>query len=157
MADEASGRGVGAGRQRAAREGRPEPLGKRLAKLHPPLVEGVDAPEDPLDEDPVLVEGDQPAEGPGVEPVVHDGRRRPIPGGAPVGGESLGVGAGNPGRLQLAPRFIRGAAEGERLPLREAARDEEAVMVAAGSVPGLGGDDELHRHHVGPLVEELEE
>ena len=74
-----------------------------------------------------------------------------------MGGESFGVGAGNPGRLQLAPRLFRGAAEGERLPLCEAAREEEEVMIAAGSVPGLGGDDELHRHHVGPLVEELEE
>ena len=33
-------------------------LGQHLAKLDPPLVEGVDLPDDALGEDAVLVEGD---------------------------------------------------------------------------------------------------
>ena len=80
--------------------------------------------------------------------------------------EAVGGGPGEPGvpgdpgdpvRRHLTAGFLRGPAERERLPLREAARDEEAVMAGIGSLPGFGRDDELHRHHVGSLVEELEE
>ena len=88
---------------------------------------------------------------------MGDGGRWPVSREGPVGGEPVGVGAFAPGGRQRAPRLLPGPPEGERLPLREAARDEEAVVVAAGPVPGFGRDDELHRRRVGPLVEELEE
>ena len=45
-----------------ARELRDDPLGERLPQLHAPLVERVDAPDRPLREDAVLVEGDERAE-----------------------------------------------------------------------------------------------
>ena len=73
VVEEARGRGVGTGWQRAAVESGAEPLRKGLAELDPPLIEGVDVPQDPLHEDPVLVEGEQPAESTGVEAAVGNG------------------------------------------------------------------------------------
>ena len=55
-----------------------------LAKLHPELVERVDVEQHGVRERAVLVEGDQRAQRPGIEPVEQDGRARAIAGIAAV-------------------------------------------------------------------------
>ena len=53
-------------------------LGQLFAELHPPLVVGVDVPDDALGEDLHLVHGDQRAQGEGRHPVHHDAVGRPV-------------------------------------------------------------------------------
>src|SRR5262249_47044008 len=54
-------------------------LSQRLPQLHPPLVEGVDAPDGALGEHGVLIECDQLAESLGREPLEQKGVRRTVP------------------------------------------------------------------------------
>ena len=53
-------------------------FGELLTEFDTPLIEAVDSPDDPLCEDFMLVEGDQPAERVGRELLVDDGVGRPI-------------------------------------------------------------------------------
>ena len=59
VVDQAVGGGGVGGHDSRLLQFRQNGLGKLLAKLHAPLVEGVDVPDHALREDPVLVEGDQ--------------------------------------------------------------------------------------------------
>src|SRR5213079_2311428 len=61
-ADQGLRRGVEAGDLGAFGEGGLHALGEDLAELDAPLVEGVDVPDGALDEDLLLVEGDELAE-----------------------------------------------------------------------------------------------
>src|SRR4051794_36704072 len=63
--------------------------GELLAQLHAPLVEAVDVPDDALDEDLVLVEGDQRAQPVGGELAVEDRVGGPVAGERLVGHELL--------------------------------------------------------------------
>src|SRR4249919_1519394 len=65
--------------------------GQGLAQLDPPLVEGVDAPDRPLDEDAVLVERDQRAERVRVEPLGENRVRGPVALHHPVRTTASGV------------------------------------------------------------------
>ena len=47
-------------------------LGQLLAQLHPPLVVGVDVPDDALGEDLLLIHGDHGPQGEGGDHVDHD-------------------------------------------------------------------------------------
>ncbi len=70
-----------------------QPRGQFLAELDAPLVEGVDVPDRRLDEDPVLIERDEPAEREGIELAVGDGERRPVAGKDPVRRQTFRLGS----------------------------------------------------------------
>src|SRR5690606_18563095 len=110
-----------------------DPLGEHLAELDPPLVEGVDAPDDTLGEHLVLVERDELPEHRRGEPRGEDERRRGVPGEGLVRDELLGH--------PLATHLVGGLAEGERLRLGEE----------------VGGELVVVARHVGRRVDEADE
>src|SRR5690554_6916124 len=71
--DEPVGGGIVPDHGRIAGQFGEDRLGELFAELDSPLIEGVDVPDDPLDEDFVLVEGDEGAEGGGGELREEDG------------------------------------------------------------------------------------
>ncbi len=123
-------------------------LGKLLAELHTPLVEGVDPPDGALGEDAVLIEGDKGSEGVRIELVGHDDVRRAVPLEYAVRGEPVGS--------SLSLHLLGSLAEGKRLGLRENIRDEVIVVVPQ-LVEGLVEADEITRDEAGSLMDELVE
>src|SRR5579875_999875 len=121
-------------------------LGQLLAKLHAPLIEAVDVPDDALREDGVLIERDEFTEHVGGEFAGEDGV-----GGAvafehamrnePVGG-ALGF------------DLLGGLAKGEGFGLSEDVGHEDVVMLAE-RVEGLEEADEVAGDEAGALVDEL--
>ena len=67
-------------------------LGQLFAKLHPPLVIGVDVPDDALGEDLHLVHGEERPQSEGGHPVHHDAVGRPVAGKLLVGSDAGDVG-----------------------------------------------------------------
>src|SRR5262252_6925654 len=111
-ADEGVGRAVVLeGGVRARLQLADDALGEHLAQLDAPLVEGVDAPDRPLGEHGVLVEGHELAERLGGEPVEEDGVGRPIALEDPMRHQAIRSAL----RLHLGWRL----AEGQRLRLGE--------------------------------------
>src|SRR5215469_15536813 len=112
-ADEGVGRAVVLeGGFRAARfQLADDALGEHLAQLDAPLVEGVDAPDRPLGEHGVLVEGHELAQRLRGEPVEEDGVGRAVALENPLRHQAVGRAL----RLHLGRRL----AEGERLRLGE--------------------------------------
>lgn len=53
-------------------------LGELLSELNSPLVEGVDVPDDSLDKDLVLVDGDQTSKSSWIELLEQEGVRRTV-------------------------------------------------------------------------------
>src|SRR5215471_328414 len=86
-------------------------LGEHLAQLDAPLVEGIDAPDRPLGEHGMLVEGHELAERLRGEPVEEDGVGRPIALEDPMRHQAIRSAL----RLHLGWRL----AEGQRLRLGE--------------------------------------
>ena len=128
---------------------RQERGGELLAELDAPLVEAVDAPDHALDEHPVLVERDDPAEGARVELGVDQRRRRAVAGEDLVRRERrvlhrlLGLG--------------EAAAAHQRLGLGEAVGEQELVLVVERRLVADGGDHELAGDDLGALVDQLVE
>ena len=116
-------------------------LRQHLAELDPPLVEGVDAPDRALGEDPVLVERDEAAERAAGQPLGEDRVRRPVALEDAVG--------------RLCPRRVA-LAEGERLGLGEDVGDQQVVVVAE-RVQRLVEADQVARDQLRPLVDQLVE
>src|SRR5215813_14097749 len=121
-------------------------LGEHLAQLDAPLVEGVDAPDRPLSEYGVLVEGHELAQRVRGEPVEEDGVGGTIAFEDPMRHQAV-LGA-------LGLHFGRGLAEGQRLRLGEDIGDQHVVVVAQG-IQGVGEADEVARDEPRPLVDEL--
>src|SRR3954453_20664082 len=68
-------------------------LCKFLSKLHAPLVEAVDVPEDTLGEDLVLIQGNQASESSSVQLFENQNAGRPVAGILPPGRQARVVGA----------------------------------------------------------------
>jgi len=123
-----------------------------LAQLDAPLIERVDAPDDPLDEGDVLVEGDQLTDDPRADLGGHDRCGRLVAREDPRLDDRL-TGA-------FGAHLVGGLAEGEGRGLREEVGQEERVHVDpafAQRVRGVHGGDEVGRNHLGPLVNQLVE
>mmetsp|Transcript_2912 Transcript_2912/g.7595 ORF Transcript_2912/g.7595 Transcript_2912/m.7595 type:complete len:399 (+) Transcript_2912:76-1272(+) len=101
-----------------------------LAKLHAPLVEGVDVPDPALHGRPVLVEREQLAEPVRVALRQQQRERRAVPGERLVGDEAV--------RDALGLQLSRGLAERQGVRLREEVRHELVVVR-----DGLAG--QMHR------------
>src|SRR5207248_4073384 len=69
-----------------------ERRGHLLAELHAPLIEGIDPPDNALDEGLVLVEGHDHAEGLRIETTVEERVRGPAAGGGAVDGQTIDLG-----------------------------------------------------------------
>ena len=122
--------------------------GQHLAELDPPLVEGVDAPDDPLREDPVLVERDQLPEHRRGQLRREDRVGRAVAREDPVRHERR--------RDALGRDLLGWRAEGERLGLGEEVRHQQVVVLA--QLPGRAVEpDQVAGHQPGPLVDELVE
>src|SRR5581483_6652255 len=126
---------------------RDDPARERLAELHAPLVERVDVPDGSLGEDLVLIERDQPPQGPRIELVGQDRGRRPVAREGPVRNQRL--------RDSLGPDLVARPAERERLGLGEQVGHQQ-VVVAADHVRRPDEPDQVARDQLGPLVQELE-
>jgi hypothetical protein len=125
-------------------------LGKLLAELDAPLVEGVDVPDGALDESEVLVVSDQRAERAGGDFLGQDRGGGPVAEESLVGNELVGSAFGLDG--------FGGLADHEGLRLCEEVGGEHAlVLVAVDGVVRLNGQDEVGGDELGALVEELEE
>ena len=123
-----------------------------LAELHSPLVEGVDAPHDALDERDVLVEGDQLTENRGAKVGGHDRRRRLI------AFEDAGRDDGLGGAFRA--DFVRQLTEGKCLCLREEVTEEQLVLVLTirrKRICWIGEGNEVGGNQLGTLVDELVE
>src|SRR5215467_10839505 len=121
-------------------------LGEHLAQLDTPLVEGVDAPDRPLGEHGVLVQGHELAEGLRGEPVEEDGVGGTIALEDPVRHQAV--------RGALSPYLRRRLAEGQYLCLGKDVGDQHVVVMAQG-VQGVGEADEVAGDESRPLVDEL--
>lgn len=120
-----------------------------------PLVETVDSPDRPLNEDLVFVERDQPTEAVRVEPAMKDRRRRTVARKGPVRRQPVDFPRGLPRPRHFRPRLRLRPPESQRATLRQAIREEKRVMVAE-RLAWLDGGDELHGDHVGALMQKLE-
>src|SRR5436190_21206415 len=125
-----------------------DPLRERLPELDPPLVEGVDPPDRGLREDAVLVERYEAPERGGLKALHHDRVRGAVSLHHPVGYDRL--------RGPLGAHLVGGAAERQRLALREHVRQQQLVVLAK-RVEGLRERDEVARDQARSLVEELVE
>ena len=123
-------------------------LREHLAELHAPLVVAVDVPDDTLDEDLVLVERDERAEGLGRELIAEE-RVRGLVALEGLERDELLVDA-------LGRAFLGRLAERERLGLGEEVRHQLVVEVAD-RVVRLRAADEVARDEVRALVDELVE
>ena len=127
-------------------------LGQLLAELDAPLIVGVDAPHDALDEGDVLVERDEGAQRLGREVDAEDGR---------CGAVALEDASGNhPLGRALGADLVGGLAEGERLGLGEEVAQEElmdVLAVVAHRVGRVGEGDEVGGDHAGALMDQLVE
>src|SRR5215470_16559609 len=146
-ADEGVGRAVVLeGGFRARFELADDALGEHLAQLYTPLVEGVDAPDRPLGEHGMLVQGHELAEGLRGEPVEEDGVGWTIALEDPVRHQTV--------RGALGLHLARCLAEGQRLCLGEDVGDQHVVVVAQG-IQGVDEADEVAGDEPRPLVDEL--
>src|SRR3954447_7477275 len=101
-----------------------DPGGEHLAELDAPLVERIDAPDDALGEDAVLVECAQ---------LAQHGRRQPIDEQRVGGPVPLEYAMRNePLRRALLAHLLRGLAEREGLRLCEDVGHQEVVMLPDG-------------------------
>lgn len=119
-----------------------------LAQFHSPLIEAIDLPNDPLDKDFVFIQGDQAAEGVGIEPVGQQRIRGPIPLKDPMRYQMIFGSIG--------PDFLGGFSKGQSLGLGQEIGYQSIVMPCKWIV-GLGKSDKIARYQFGPLMEELEE
>ena len=119
------------------RPARVDLVGDGLAQLDPELVERVDPHKHGVGERAVLVERDQRAERRGVDVVAQDRRRRPV---ARIG----------------ARRIVGMLARHQRRALREHVEQELAVVVLGERIARFDHADELDRHQMRALVEQLE-
>src|SRR5579875_2965872 len=133
-------------RCRFRRELGSDALRQRLAELHPPLVEAVDAPDHPLREDLVLVDGDQLAEHAGGKVWGEDGVGRPVAREAPVSDE--------PFRHALSPHLLWRLSERQRLGLGEEVGHQQVVVVPH-PVAGPQETYEVRRYQPRALVKQL--
>jgi hypothetical protein len=125
-------------------------LGKRLAELDTPLVEGVDVPDGTLGEGQVLVVGDQSTQSGRGDLLGQNG------GGGTVAQEGL-VGDKLVGGA-LCADILRGLANHESLGLGEVVGGEHLlVLVVLDRVVRLGSQDEVGGDELSALVEELVE
>jgi hypothetical protein len=125
-------------------------LGKLLAELDAPLVEGVDVPDGALDESEVLVVGDQRTERTGGDLLGQDRSGGPVAEESLVGNELVGSALGLDGFGGLADHEGLGLCE-------EVGGKHTLVLVAIDGVVGLDGQDEVGGDELGALVEKLEE
>src|SRR5437879_6688341 len=103
-------------------------LGESLAELDAPLIEGIDAPDDALREDDVLVERDELTQGCRIELLEqHDGART-TPGVDLVRDERLDSCRRHLLALELRPHGFPGLPGQESLPPAQAARDREVLL-----------------------------
>ena len=135
---------------------RQDHLGQLLAQFDSPLIEGVDVPEHTLSEDFVFIEGDQLAERGRVEAPEQDRVGRPVALEHLVRHQRVERGAGQPLALELGAHLVRRLAEGERLGLGEEV-GEQLVVVIAERRQAFGGGQEVGRHQLGALVQQLVE
>jgi len=131
----------------AAGQGGFDRFGHHLAVFDAELVEGVDAQDHAGHEGGVLIGGQQGADGAGVDGGQQD------------------EGAGPVARESLVPVFAVGFvgqrfAQGQCGALGQAVGHEDLVALVIRAAQGgricLAGDDEVHRHGVGALVQLLE-
>lgn len=121
--------------RRAAFEFGFDGFGQLFAVFHAPLVEGVGVPHGGLDEDAMFVEGDEHAEGEGVEAFGQQG----------VAGAVA---------LKAAVRLTAAFARHQGFSLGEGVGGGEgAVFLRVG---GVGGDDEVDGNQARALVQQLE-
>ncbi len=121
---------------------------EHLAQLDSPLIERVDAPDDALSEDAVLVQRDERAEDVGREHLGEDHVRRAVALHHAVGHDAL--------RGALGPHLVDGLAEPERFGLREDVRRQDVVVVAD-RVERLAEADQVDRDQLRALVDQLVE
>src|SRR4051812_17991785 len=106
------------GRHRARRfELREDGVRELLAELYAPLIEAVDVPDDALDEDLVLVGGDERAERARRDLLHEDRARRAIAGEDLVWDERFDLRGVHLRRLELGARLCGGLALHQRLRL----------------------------------------
>ena len=130
--------------------------GQGLAQLHPPLVEAVDPPHHPLDEDRVLVQGHQHTERTRRQAVEEDGGAGAVAVEDPVRHQRRSRLVADALGAQLRSHLVRAPAAHQGLGLGKAV-GEQLVMVVVDRVGGVDDPDEVARHQLGALVDELEE
>ena len=119
--DERLGRRILLRERHVVVERRCDLLGKLLAQLDAPLVEGIKPPHRALDKDDVLVERDELAERVRVQLDAKDGRGRTVAGKAARGHHPLGS--------PLRSNLVGSLSKGESLGLREEVGEEQLVHV----------------------------
>lgn len=125
-------------------------LGKNLAQLHTPLVEGVDVPDSTLSEGEVLVIRDQSSESGGSDLLSQNRSSGAVSKEGLVGDQVVG------GTFSL--DLLGGLTDHQGLRLSKEVGCEHALVLATlDRVVGLGSHDEIRRDKLGALVEQLEE
>ena len=127
-------------------------LGELLAELDSPLVEAVDIPDDALDEDLVLVQGNEPAQRVRRELLEEERAGGPVPVERPVSHQTLPV--GHPSAAELGPDLVGRLALHQGFGLGEEVGQQD-VVVPADRVVAADRSDEVARDEPGSLVEEL--
>lgn len=125
-------------------------LGKHLAQLHTPLVEGVDVPDGTLGEGEVLVVGNQSSQSGGGDLLGQDGGRRAVAQEGLVRDQVL--------RGTLGLDLLRGLSDHQSFRLGQEVGSQHALVLATlNGVVRLGGHDEVGGDELGTLVQQLEE
>ena len=149
---------------RCVRAVRRDPVGKRarqrrserLAELHAPLVERVDAAEHALDERAVFVKGEQLTETARVELRQEQGRRRPIAGTDAVRRLRVDDFRRQAFGRELGTHHRQRFSDHQGLRLRQRVGDEQALLIAE-RMRRSHRHDEFDRHRVRALMQPLEE
>lgn len=108
--------------------------GQLLAQFHAPLVEGIHVPDNPLDKDPMLVQGDERTQGAGCQALEQQGVAGPVALKHPMWrqlGDAPLLHARSP---HLGSHLIQSATCHQRLGLGEEVGHEDGVMLAQGVV-----------------------
>ena len=128
MTDQIIGGGIVGGNPPRSAELGQDLLRELLAELDSPLVKGVDAPDDALHEDLVLIHRDQLAERAGGELLEQDAVGGPVALEVLVRDEPLNPLPGDPLRRELGADFFLALSAHQSFGLRKEVREKDLVV-----------------------------